>query len=92
VQVAPLKVLDLNSLNRELRAISKQIDCASQSVDILKEQLYINMRWKRDNAKYVKMLEYISNRKFIHIVEELQGLVMSRLMEVDKMNLARSGM
>jgi len=37
------------------------------------------------------MVEYISNRKFVHVVEELQGLVVSRLMELDKMNLARSG-
>jgi len=37
------------------------------------------------------MLEYISNRKFVCIVKELQGLVVSRLMELDKMNLAGSG-
>jgi hypothetical protein len=79
-------------LNRELRAISKQIDRASQSVDILEEQLCINTRWKQDDAEYVKMLEYISNRKFVRVVEELQGLVVSRLMELDKMNLAGSGM
>jgi len=37
------------------------------------------------------MLEYITNRKFVRVVEELQGLVVSRLMELDKMNLAGSG-
>jgi hypothetical protein len=37
------------------------------------------------------MLKYILNRKFVHIIEELQGLVVSRLMELDKMNLAGSG-
>ena len=37
------------------------------------------------------MVEYISNRKFVHVVKELQGLVVSRLMELDKMNLAGSG-
>ena len=38
------------------------------------------------------MLEYISNRKFVHVIEELQGLIVSRLMELDKANLAGSGM
>jgi hypothetical protein len=37
------------------------------------------------------MLKYIDNRKFVHTVEELQGLIVSRLMELDKMNLAGSG-
>jgi hypothetical protein len=40
----------------------------------------------------VKILKYVNNKKFVHNVEELQGLVMSRLMELDKMNLAGSGM
>ena len=87
-----IKTSKHEGLNREMRAISKQIDRASQSVDILEEQLCINTRWKRDDAEYMKMLEYISNRKFVRVVEELQGLVVSRLMELDKMNLARSGM
>jgi hypothetical protein len=39
----------------------------------------------------VKILEYVNNRKFVHIIEELQGLVVSRLIELEKMNLAGSG-
>jgi len=78
-------------LNRELRAISGRIDRATHAVDTLEEQLCIGTRWKRDDAEYVKMLDYIDNRKFVRVVEDLQGLVVSRLMELDKMNLAGSG-
>ncbi len=39
----------------------------------------------------MKILEYVNNKKFVRIVEELHGLVVSRLMELDKMNLAGSG-
>ena len=39
----------------------------------------------------MKILKYVNNKKFVRNVEELQGLVMSRLMELDKMNLAGSG-
>jgi len=39
----------------------------------------------------VKILEYVNNKKFVCIIKELQGLVISRLMELDKMNLAGSG-
>jgi hypothetical protein len=52
----------------------------------------IKTRWQQEDAEYVKILEYINNRKFVHVIEELQGLVVSRLMELDKMNLAGSGM
>ena len=78
-------------MNRELRAISGRIDRATHAVDALEEQLCIDARWQRDDAEYVKMREYIDNRKFVRVIEELQGLVVSRLMELDKMNLAGSG-
>ena len=78
-------------LNRELRTISGRIDRATDAVDDLERQLSIDTRWQRDDAEYMKMREYIHNRKFVRVVEELQGLVVSRLMELDKMNLAGSG-
>ena len=78
-------------MNRELQAISGQIDRATDAVDALEEHLSIDTWWQQGDAEYVKMCEYIDNRKFICIVEELQGLVVSRLVELDKMNLAGSG-
>ena len=50
------------------------------------------MQWQREDAEYVKILEYVNNKKFVCIIEELHGLVVSRLMELDKVNLAGSGM
>jgi len=79
------------ALNRKLRTFSGRIDRATQLVDTFEQQLCIETRWQRDDAEYVKMLDYVSNRKFVRVVEELQGLVVSRLMELDKMNLAGSG-
>ena len=79
-------------MNRELWTISGQIDRATHAVDTIEQQLCIETRRDWNNNEYVKMREYISNRKFVHVIEELQGLVVSRLMELDKMNLAGSGM
>ena len=78
-------------LNRELQAISGWIDHVTHTVNTLKEQLCIGMWWKRDDAKYAKMLDYINNRKFVCVIKDLQGLIVSRLMELDKINLAGSG-
>jgi len=65
---------------------------AAQSVDDFEQLLHITTWWQQEDAEYVKILEYVNNKKFVRIVEELQGLVVSRLMELDKMNLAGSGM
>jgi hypothetical protein len=80
-----------DALNRELWAVSLQIDHATQIVDTFKEELCIETRWQWDDTQYVKMLKYINNRKFVYVIKELQGLVVSRLMELDKMNLASLG-
>ena len=37
------------------------------------------------------MLEYSQHRQFIHVVEELEGLVVQRLFELSKANLASTG-
>jgi len=79
------------AINREVQKLSRQIDCAADFVDTLEQQLCIETWWHQDDAKHMKMCKYISNRKFVHVIEELQGLVMSRLVELDKINLARSG-
>ena len=78
-------------LSKELQRSDKQIGRAAQLVDDFEEMLEIKTQWQREDAEYVKILEYVNNKKFVRNVEELQGLVMSRLMELDKMNLAGSG-
>ena len=78
-------------LGQELRRSSVRIERAAQSVDDFEQLLRFTTRWQREDAKYVKILEYVNNKKFVCTIEELQGLVVSRLMELDKMNLAGSG-
>jgi len=79
-------------LGQELRCSSMQIERAAQSVNDFEQLLHFTTRWQQEDAEYIKILEYVNNKKFVHTIEELQGLVMSRLMELDKMNLASSGM
>ena len=82
---------DREKLGRELRLNGERMERAAQSVDGCEQLLHITMRWQREDAEYLKILEYVNNKKFVRTVEELQGLVVSRLMELDRMNLAGSG-
>jgi hypothetical protein len=61
-------------------------------VDDIERLLGVEERWQKSDPEYQKVLEYVGNKKFVRVVEELQGLVVSRLMELDKANLAGSGM
>ena len=79
-------------LGQELQCSGTQIEHTAQAVNDFEQVMTIKTRWQQEDAEYVKILEYINNRKFVHVIEELQGLVVSRLMELDKMNLAGSGM
>jgi hypothetical protein len=79
------------AINRELRLISGRLERAVRVVDDIERLLGITPRWQRSDAEYQKTLQYISNKKFVRVVEELQGLVVSRLMELDRANLAGSG-
>lgn len=79
------------AINRELRLISGRLERAVRMVDNIERLLGIVNRWQRSDTEYQKMRQYISNKNFVRIVEELQGLVVSRLVELDRVNLAGTG-
>ena len=79
------------ALDRERRLLMGRLDRASKAVEDAERLLGVPEPWKYGDAKYTKTLEYINNRQFVRTVEELQGLVVSRLMELDRANLAGSG-
>src|SRR6266576_2644527 len=79
------------AINRELRLIGGRMERAVRMVDDIERLLGITQRWQRSDPKYQEMRQYISNKNFVRIVEELQGLVVSRLMELDRVNLAGTG-
>jgi hypothetical protein len=79
------------AINRELRLISGRMERAVRVVGDIERLLGITQRWRPSDAEYQDMRQYISNKKFVRVVEELQGLVVSRLMELDRVNLAGTG-
>jgi hypothetical protein len=79
------------AIDKELRIVRARQERAAHAIDDIERLIDIKRQWQRDDAKYQKTLKYISNRKFVRVVEELEGLVVSRLMELEKANLAGSG-
>jgi hypothetical protein len=54
-------------------------------------QIGIEERLSAGDPRYLEALKYISNRTFIGAVERLEGLVVQRLFELSKANLAATG-
>jgi len=51
----------------------------------------VKERWTRDDAKYQDVEQHIRDQKFTHAVDELEGLVVQRIFELSKANLAGTG-
>lgn len=62
------------------------------AVDDLERRMAITERWQPDDPKYKEALAYLTNRQFIRAIEQLQGLVVQRLFELAKANIAGTGM
>ena len=75
------------------RAAERQVRSQQDRVEDLEEQLGIEptRRWTLDQREYVEMREYSRHRQFIRAVEELENLVVQRLFELSKANLASTG-
>lgn len=64
---------------------------AHGQADETEQQLGIDTCWTTDNPRYIQALSVINNHAFIHVVEHLEGLVVHRLFELSKANLASTG-
>jgi hypothetical protein len=60
-------------------------------VDDIERRMGVTERWKPEDPKYREGLTYLTNRQFIRAVERLQGLVIQRLFELAKANIAGTG-
>ncbi|KAF8427609.1 hypothetical protein L210DRAFT_3419850 [Boletus edulis BED1] len=60
-------------------------------VEHFERQHGIQRHWSADDPEYIAVQDYARHRTFIRAVEELEGLVVQRLFELSKANLAGTG-
>ncbi|KAG1764991.1 hypothetical protein EDD22DRAFT_978874 [Suillus occidentalis] len=73
------------------RAAERRLQVQINVVEDLEIRLGVSERWTPDHEEYVKALEYSRHRHFVRAVEELESLVVQRLFELSKANLASTG-
>jgi hypothetical protein len=90
------------TLSRDSQAMAKAHEAERSSayrrlllhmnaVDDTERRLGVTTRWTVDSPEYQDALKYLNNRAFIRTVEHLEGLVVQRLFELSKANLASTG-
>jgi hypothetical protein len=79
------------SLEAERTRVHRRILALIKHADSAERALEIDVRWKPTDLKYIEALAFIKNRTFIRAAEQLEGLVVQRLFELSKANLAGTG-
>ncbi|KAG1745399.1 uncharacterized protein EDB91DRAFT_1049934, partial [Suillus paluster] len=75
----------------ECHAAHRKLVLEMNVVDDIEHHMGITARWQPQDAKYQEGLAYLTNRRFIRSIEQLQGLVIQRLFELAKANIAGTG-
>jgi hypothetical protein len=57
----------------------------------LERRIGVTQRWTPADPEYQEALKYLHNWRFIRAVQHLEGLVVQRLFELAKANLASTG-
>ena len=78
-------------IEAEWHSIQQHLELALQAIEDLEHMLGLSHRWRPENPEYVEVNKYIQNREFIRAVDELEGLVVKRLIKLDKVNLSGTG-
>ncbi|TFK60510.1 hypothetical protein BDN72DRAFT_730156, partial [Pluteus cervinus] len=82
------KARDAARLRERLR---HKIDLQRDAVEESEIFLGIDTRWTPAEPRYQEVAKYIKNSDFIQMVEKVEGLVVQRLLELSKANLAETG-
>ena len=82
-----------STATKRSHAAERWVRSQQDRIKDLEDQLGIKStdRWTADRPEYVEMLEYSRQRQFIRAVEDLENLVVQRLFELSKANLASTG-
>ncbi|KAH7917838.1 hypothetical protein BV22DRAFT_970049, partial [Leucogyrophana mollusca] len=73
------------------RAAQRRLEFQMHVVDDIECKLEISERWTTNHPEYIRVAEYARQREFIRVVEHLESLVVQRLFELAKANLAATG-
>jgi hypothetical protein len=79
-------------LETERRHLLEHRENLLREVNEMEVSMGIARRWESTDNKYIEMTKYVADRKYHRALDELQRLVVQRLFELHKLNLAQTGL
>ncbi|KAF8447619.1 hypothetical protein L210DRAFT_3609891 [Boletus edulis BED1] len=80
-----------NAVTAEHTSALRKYQLMANAVEHFEKVNGITTRWTPDDPEYKASVDYVKHRAFIRTVEELEGLLVQRLFELSKANLAGTG-
>lgn len=80
-----------NVVTAEYNSALRRYQLQLNAVEHFERVNNIAQRWTPDHPDYVASVQYVKHRAFIRVVEELEGVIVQRLFELAKANLASTG-
>ncbi|KAM6490953.1 hypothetical protein JOM56_001313 [Amanita muscaria] len=79
------------AIETKRRHVIEKRDRCLERVQELERKLLILSRWTRDSSEWAAAAEKVRLRDYRRAVDTLEGLVVSRLFELSKMNMSQTG-
>lgn len=73
------------------RKIIAQHENAANAVSELEERLNIAVRWEPGSFEWQDAAKLVANRRYQRALDHLEGLIVARMLELTRMNMARTG-
>ncbi|PIL29500.1 hypothetical protein GSI_08308 [Ganoderma sinense ZZ0214-1] len=78
-------------LERSRRVLLERVDRLTAEAIAIESEFHVRSRWQPGDEQYMKTLEYINNRRYYRALGKVQRLVIQRLFELHRLNLAQTG-
>ncbi|KAI1782519.1 hypothetical protein LXA43DRAFT_977529 [Ganoderma leucocontextum] len=78
-------------LERSRRVLLERVDRLTAEAIAIEHEFHVTSRWKPGEEQFMKTLEYINNRRYYRTLGKVQRLVIQRLFELHRLNLAQTG-
>ncbi|KAI0739797.1 hypothetical protein C8Q80DRAFT_1222084 [Daedaleopsis nitida] len=78
-------------METRIRQLHDRINRRESEVCAIEASLGIENRWQRNDYLYTETLQYINTHRYQRALHKLQRLVVLRLFELHKLNIARTG-
>lgn len=82
---------DKTKIKTRYHTTFRRYQAIEEEVLLFEEAHVIDIRWTSDSQEYCKAIKTLSERKYVRALDELERLVVQRLLEMSKLGIAGTG-